>query len=101
MIKVPKERTAHEKAIIEILDSIKTMTIDRTQVVNIFHSAGIIIDDELSLVSLADNAETCVNDLTDKLSPLPLLRFTARCSLRNRGLIGLIHNPHERALCIQ
>lgn len=53
----------HEKLIIEILDSTKKLTTNKALVTSIFQSAGIIIDDKLSLISLTGNAAT--------LRPLP------------------------------
>ena len=80
--------SAHEKAISEILASMKRIMGNKTLVANIFQSAGISIDDRLSLVSLRGNAETCVNSLMDKLSHLPVANVSARRILRNRGLNG-------------
>ena len=102
-LKVHKNTTAHEKAIIEILNSIKRTTANKEMVANIFQSAGIILDDQLSFISLSDDVETCARALMDNLSPLPLLRLKAKSILRNRGLICLIYpmeliNPYESVL---
>lgn len=91
MNSVPKEKkntTVHEEAIIEILDATKHLTVNKTLVINLFQSAGIIIDDRLSLVSLAGNAESRLNSLMNKLSPLHVVKMMAKRILWNRGLKG-------------
>lgn len=78
--------TTHEKAIIEILGSTQKLTTNKTQVISVFQSAGIIIDDRLLLVSLAGDAESCVSSLMDKLSLMPVIKISAKRILRNLGL---------------
>ena len=91
MNRVPQEEkkmTAHEKEIIEILDSTKKLTTNNALVASIFQSAGIFVDDGLSLVLLTGNAETCVNSLMGKLSAMPVIKILAKRILWNRGLRG-------------
>lgn len=76
----------HEKAIIEILSSTQKLTTNKTQVISIFQSAGIIIDTNLLFVSFADDAESCVNSLMEKLSAMPVIKISAKRTLRSLGL---------------
>ena len=103
-ITTTREEAIHE-AIIEILAAAKKIIPNRGLAANIFESAGIILDDHMSFVSLADDAETCVKALMSNLSLQPVLRLTAKYYLRSRGLIcvpsvrwiPLIHiNPPNR-----
>ncbi len=88
VLKEKKKPTVHEDAIIEILAATRKLNTNKVQVTNIFQSAGIMIDDRLSLVSLAGNAESCLNSLMVKLSPLPTVKMMAKRILWNRGLKG-------------
>lgn len=83
-----KKITVHEKAIVEILDSTQKLNANKALMASIFQSAGIIIDDRLSLVSLTGNPETCLNSLMNKLSALSIIRMSAKRILWNRGLNG-------------
>ncbi|MBI5427818.1 MAG: hypothetical protein HZA02_06005 [Nitrospinae bacterium] len=76
----------YQKSIVEILDTAKKLTPQKTEVENIFQSAGIKVTGDLAFVSFNGNPESCVKTLMEKLSAMPVVKISAKRIFRDGGI---------------
>lgn len=81
-----QEPVQYQIAISEVLESTKSLVGDKTLIVAVFRISGIEIDNELNFVSFLKPPESCIKELANNLSFLPMAKGSAQRILQKSGL---------------
>jgi len=77
MYMVHNPKMNYQKAVVEILDSVKTSIRDKAQAENLFQFSGTKAEGSLMFISFMGDPDSCVKTLMGKLSSIPAVKVSA------------------------